>query len=221
MRKLCRRYFIKLGKFVVLYCRCICLLFFFMGSQPLSAGVLFSPGLEVTSYSFAPLHEENTPNYYALGPAVTLGYSLNQMIDFGFFANYLPGAVKKIGVGDEDAFIYNLGVELGGTFINQNVKFKLKGSEQRYRGLNTAIENHVEGFWRGRAYGFATLGVIPINREFFMEIGLEVMRSSLTQDSLDPNKEKRALTYFSAIIGFTFNDFKPSFIETRLFKGII
>ena len=58
------------------------------------AGALVSPGVHWKSFSFRPLEQEPTPNYFGYGGSLRLGYSWAQVLDMALFGSYTPSQLN-------------------------------------------------------------------------------------------------------------------------------
>lgn len=199
------------------YIKCSLLILFI--PQVANAGLLIVPGISWSSFSFAPSEEEETPNYYGICPSIIFGYSAYQRFDFAFYSKYTPGNTAAAKVGEEDASFLIYGLHTALSFA-ETFKLSLRGGGVEYRYLSVATPEAITGHWTGSGGGIAMDALITRSKSFSFTVGVEYLTAMIDSQS-DSSMDSRKIDQFSIGIGFQFNDFKASFIESKLFKGII
>lgn len=185
------------------------------------AGVMFSSGLHVGSFSFFSEQGEETPNFNGLAPIFIFGYSAHQMFDFGVFTKYTAGNAKEFAITSEDASLFLWGGHFAVSMM-ESAKVGFKIGQAQYRLVSSeAMEDTVSGFMRGKTYGLTLAALIQRSKSYFFEIGMEYNYAQFIKTDSSGTDKMYKLGQLSLGVVFTFNDFKASFIESRLFKGII
>lgn len=121
------------------------------------AGVLATVGARWQAFSFKPIEDEPTPNYYGYGLTVGIGYSLLQALDFGLYGNYTPSQPYASRLGKEKVQLGDYGAEIGFRFA-ETIYIALRGGMLYYRMLFRTNSTEIDGTWRGPGGG-ASIGV--------------------------------------------------------------
>ncbi len=156
------------------------------------AGVIFTPEVNSTVFSFRALDEENTANYFAAGAGIGVGYSLMRAVNFSVRGNYYPGKPKAPRIAKEDAalFSYGAGVDftLGGI-----IRVGLNGGKYIYNLVHQTVADDVDGRWSGGGGGieFGTLVSQKKSQAMFMTLGMESVVLEAVNPSITPSPTRR------------------------------
>lgn len=192
---------------------------------PCLAGLLIAPGMRAGVMSFEDKDGEPTPNYYGIGGALSVGYSVGQKLDLALFGQYSPGKQKRPVVNEEDATLFAYGGEIGGRFSDR-VYFAVRGGSATYNLLAPPRENEINGKWSGPAFGFSVGAYFVTDREgsSSWQATLDVLHAIITPS--DPvadayGDDSRRITCFSFSLTYVLNKQADTVIENLLFKGFL
>lgn len=183
------------------------------------AGLLVAPSIKWCNFSFRPLENEPTPNYYGYGAGLNLGYSVKQAIDVGIYAQYVPATLKTAKLLEEDASLMFYGFEIGFR-ISEAVFLGGYYGVTQYHLLKQDDDDELPGTYQGMGGGLKLGAIYTIDKSMAWQIALEAMHASLknTKDSEEPG---RFLDSFALSVTFVFNEFKNYFVKNPLLKGFL
>ncbi len=176
------------------------------------AGFLVSPSASWTNFSFRPLDDEPTPNYYGYGGKLVFGYSHRQKLDLGLSVQYTPAtlAAAKFLKGDATLTAYQLEI---GTRISESVYIGLHGGKIYYSLRKEQEENEVPGSYKGNTAGFELGAMFRIDKARFWQISVDIAYVDMEggEDKLNP--KKRILDIFCLRLAYVYNHYQNSSIE--------
>ena len=185
-------------------------------------GWLLSPGAQVGVFSFQPEDEEPTPNYYAVGPRLSLGYSLAQRFDGALIATYSPGSKGAAVLGEEQASLVFSGFVLA-LRLEEALYLGIKGGEARYHLVRASgAPGEVEGAWIGPSGSVALGAIFEVERDASWELCLEMQHAVLSQVKggvVTGGGVKRRLNQVALSLTYSYNSFVNSGIAGTLFDG--
>lgn len=197
-------------------------LIFFLLLGPSStsfAGLLLAPNISWSSYSFRPLAEEDTPNYYGYGFGLTAGYSVAQVIDVAAFYQYHPGNLKHADPSDSNSELKIFG-GLAGLRLYKTIYFALSVGSTDYRLPVIAKSSEVQGNWNGLGFGFSLGGIMEISDNFAWQIAMNATTINMTDISGQVSGE-RTLDLFSLSISLVYNSYDALGFVDALFSRSI
>lgn len=171
------------------------------------AGPLASVSLSWNSFSFAPKEEEATPNYYAYGPGLKLGYSFGQVFDVVAYGSYLPAKRRRAAFGKEDVNLFGYGGELAFRF-DKAVYFNVHGGPYKYQLIHRTRDDELSGEWAGIGGGLGLGAIFPVNKSNFWQVSLEFTHIGVTlKDEIEAyeTNEKRTMDVFTVALAYVFN----------------
>jgi hypothetical protein len=182
------------------------------------AGLMVVPSIKWATYSFEPVDDEITPNYFSYGLSLSAGFSIMQTADVAVFGNFFPGRLKSaMWMGREAEFV-NYGVEIA-TRIEKTLYLAVRGGPSVFRLFSQRDANEVpEGSWDGTAIGISMGAIFPISRSHFMQFSIDMMQSKVKHDTL---LEERTIDMFSISASYVFNDFQKFFKGNKLLKSFL
>lgn len=181
------------------------------------AGWLVVPGMYWQTYSVRPLAAEQTPNYTGYGARLTLGYSVNQVLDFGLFGAGGSGARDSGGLPGESQLGW-YGGELG-LRLAEAVYFGLRGGQAVYNLDSAEFEGEPLGQWLGVGGGVSLGAILKMSRRTAWQVTFDLSHAELAAPT--PAGEPRHLDAVSLTIGYVFNGFHNSRIENTIFKDYL
>lgn len=184
------------------------------------AGVYLAPSVKWASFAARSVEGESTPNYYGYGGALSLGYSLKQVVDLGAYGTYIPGKRKQAEFGADDATLVSYGGELAFRF-GQTVYFGLRGGPSSYHLLARTDTSELGGLWTGSSAGFSIGAVAKLSKQSFFQTTLDVMQHVLTADDEANGTGERRFDSFGISLTYMFNSFDSSAIEDTIFKDFL
>lgn len=171
-----------------------------------------------------PQAEEATPNYYGYGAALSLGYSVKQVLDLGAYASYLPASRKDARIGAEQASILTYGGELA-VRIADSVYVSLRGGTATYRLIvpDPALTTELVGAWGGPAFGIAVGAVTRLGRQSMLQTTIELMHTIVEpEDAVRSGASgKRRLDSFGLSFGLMLSSDQRSSVEDTIFKDFL
>jgi hypothetical protein len=181
-------------------------------------GTLISPGVSWSNFVFEPVDNEATPNYYGYGAKLTLGYSVDQVWDLGFYGQYIPGKLKAASTINPDATVMSYGLETA-LRVNHSLYLGVRGGPTTYHLLRHVEPEQVDGEWEGLS-GSAMLGLIlPASKQVFWQFTAEYGTASLRRKDLDLDSENRRLSIFSVMLSFVLNSDQSTRLDNILLRN--
>lgn len=139
-----------------------------------------SPAISSAAFSFEPSTIESTPNYYAVGPDITAGFTLAETINFGFYAQYLPGCRGAPELFREHAALFGYGAHFAVHIARQFVA-GIRFGTYNYNLVSAGDEGQdVDGRWIGNGIGVGFGLLSPIRSNQSAQINIEYMRPLLS-----------------------------------------
>ena len=186
------------------------------------AGFHVSPALSCATFSFEPSAAENTPNYYALGPDISLAYSFAELFDLGVYGHYFPGKRGAPELFQEDAALFGYGAQMAFRIARQFFAGARFGA-YNYNLLRAGDENEdVDGRWMGNGVGLGFGIMYPLRSNQAAQINIEYMRPLLSAVD-EPSLDDRYLGLLQINFVFKFSGQKSSSrfdrFFNRMFKG--
>lgn len=220
----------------------------FMMTYPGFAGSYATLGLRSAQFASKPLIDEPTPNYYAYGPKLSLGYSVRQVLDLGLFVTALPGSRHQASIPAHDARLVSGGAEMA-LRIAQSVYVALYGGRSEYRmidgasGAQRGLE--IRGRHLGQVAGLSLGALVPLSKESFFQVSLdfeehhlklgrsyllegdglgstELPSQQLSESQSGPDKDpRRVLECFGVSISYAFNSYQSTVIDNSFFSDFL
>ncbi len=171
-----------------------------------------------------PTLEEATPNYYGYGAALSLGYSMKQVIDLGAYANYLPASRKDARIGAEQASFLTYGGEVA-LRVADSVYVSLRGGTATYRLIapDPALTTELVGAWGGPFGGIGIGAVSRLGRQTMLQTTIELMHTIVEpEDSVRSGASgTRRLDSFGLSFGLMLSSDQRSSVEDTIFKDFL
>lgn len=188
-----------------------------LSSLTLQAGFVGNMSLGLGVFSFRATDEGETPNYYGLIPELQMGYSIKQLVDITLFFDYTASHQGSPQFSRNDASLLYYGLALT-TRLREAIVFRLKGGSMTYRlGVTTDALGEVKGRYEGTAGSIGLGAMFRLNRENFVEVGMELSHAQLLDDS---KTRKKRLDRIALTLGYTFSDFVNSLVRGTLFDSM-
>ncbi len=175
------------------------------------AGVDAGFGLQWITYSFTPLAEEDTPNYYSIGPHVSFGYSVGSWVDLNLYGRFNPARQNSASPGQGTVQFYDYGLELGGRIVKA-IYIGARGGTVGYRLLKQTTEDEIPGKWLGSGGMLVIGGLIKPTKKSFIQIGLDVGGAKLSRtDVIDSTS--RMVNWIGLSVIYTYIGFDSFRVE--------
>lgn len=153
-------------------------------------GIMANIGLQMKTHAFAPVAEENTPNYYGIGPYLAFGYSLGKVWDFALFASYTPSQLETPAVGANDAQFSFYGLETGFR-MGEAVFLGLEAGQVTYHLISQKQEDEILGKWQGYGGEVILGGLAKVSRNSGFQITLSLGSANMEEvKALEPVKRR-------------------------------
>lgn len=178
--------------------------FLFLISFSANAAVLIEPSLRWSNFSFQPIDQEDTINYYGYGGEFGVGYSWSSVIDTTIVAQYQPGKRDTAGFLSPHAVTQFFGLNIGLRFATILV-VGLRAGYQAYHLSDQKFVTEIPGNWAGPAGGFSLGFVAAADKESFLQISIDVTEGVL-KNSQDTTLGNRRLDSFGVSATFVYND---------------
>ncbi len=186
------------------------------------AGLLISPGVMASSWSFDPEASEPTPNYAGLGFGLSLGWSFEQIFDVAAWARHQPGfrGTPEL-LGAEDAALQGFGVEFA-LRMAKGLYLGLRTGTGLYRHISLATDSEVRGSWSGPIVGGSLGGIFPTDRETSWQIALDLSHVIASQDAGPPaDANVRRITSAGLSVSWVFNGWSSAATENNFFRSFL
>ncbi len=170
------------------------------------AGAFLGLNLKTGLFSFRPVADEPTSNFYGLGPELTLGYSIGQVWDILAYGSYSMGNVGSLGSQKDGASLLGYGLLLGAR-MGEVAYLAMKGGLSEYQ-LDTKSPKDlyvVTGGWAGNELGFQLATVSKVDKRDFFQIFVEYMHI-IAKDSSGQVTIERKVDHINLGMTFTFNN---------------
>jgi len=192
-----------------------------LGAAPLQAGWLVTTALHWKTFSFAPVEEEATPNYYGYGGQLNFGYSFNQVFDLAVFGNYTPGQLKNPEIGQEDASLMGYGGELG-LRLFKAIYFAGRGGSYKYNLIHQHKDEEVDGRWQGTGGELAIGAIFSMHKSktSYWQVSLDYGKF-IMQNADDPETGARKIDAISVNFGYVFNSFNAISATDGIFRDFL
>lgn len=189
----------------------------------LQAGLLLSPYVQFSQYSFRPVDGEKVPNYWGTGLGSYLGFSFRQTYDMVLFGEAITGS-NKGPMNTFNNYLLNYG---GGVFLRiaDSILIGAKGGGSRYIMQNTSKhEAEVPGTWSGPTAGLVVGVIYKLDKRNYWQLTFEIMQSfKMEQISGIPASYKtkqHRLDLVALTFSYAFNGFVNRFIRNSVFSSI-
>ena len=192
------------------------LLFFLMIlSARAEAGLLFSPEMSWSDFSFRSEIGESRPNYYGIARGGLFGFSVMDMADLAAFGSYLPAHPGKPVWNGKAAILTRYGGQINFRF-HDSMLVGLRGGRGFYEmGYEANLDNEVSGKWSGQTGSLIFGGLIKIHKKQSFQISTELMHMLLAQGT-----EKKRLDALCFSFSYVFNGFLSQYISDKMFNSL-
>jgi hypothetical protein len=189
------------------------------------AGFLASPSAKWTTFSARPEGGEPTPNYFGFAAGLSLGYSVRQVFDLAFNAQFLPARLGNASFGANDSQMIFYGGELGLRIANA-VYLGMRAGTAEYRLLYQQREEELPGRWSGPAGGVSLGAIHGASKDHFFQTSLDFLHAVTTrQDSIAgggvQETGKRRFDAISISFAYVFNSYNNERIQNTIFKDFL